>query len=95
MEGQFPDEDRRWRKLLDYYFNCIRDNDQHLEAILNELDNLQLTQNTIIVFTADHGELGGSHQMHGKGSSVYKEQIHVPMIIRHPAYPGNIRCNSL
>ncbi len=55
MEGQFPDEDRRWRKLLDYYFNCIRDNDQHLEAILNELDNLQLTQNTIIVFTADHG----------------------------------------
>lgn len=75
MEGQFPDEDRRWRKLLDYYFNCIRDNDQHLEAILNELDNLQLTQNTIIVFTADHGELGGSHQMHGKGSSVYKEQI--------------------
>ncbi|MDR8301075.1 phosphatase, partial [Acinetobacter baumannii] len=39
MEGQFPDEDRRWRKLLDYYFNCIRDNDQHLEAILNELDN--------------------------------------------------------
>ena len=95
MEGQFPDEDRRWRKLLDYYFNCIRDNDQHLEAILNELDNLQLTQNTIIVFTADHGELGGSHQMHGKGSSVYKEQIHVPMIIRHPAYPGNICCNSL
>jgi len=95
MEGQFPDEDRRWRKLLDYYFNCIRDNDQHLEAILNELDNLALTNKTVIVFTADHGELGGAHQMHGKGSSVYKEQVHVPMIIRHPAYPGNVRCNSL
>lgn len=95
MEGQFPDEDRRWRKLLDYYFNCIRDNDRHLEAILNELDNLQLTEKTIIVFTADHGELGGVHQMHGKGSSVYREQIHVPMIIRHPAYPGNVRCDSL
>lgn len=95
MEGQFPDEDRRWRKLLDYYFNCIRDNDRHLEAILNELDNLLLTDKTIIVFTADHGELGGAHQMHGKGSSVYKEQIHTPMIIRHPAYPGNKRCNSL
>lgn len=95
MEGQFPDEDRRWRKLLDYYFNCIRDNDQHLEAILNELDNLQLTDKTIIVFTADHGELGGAHQMHGKGSSVYQEQIHVPMVIRHPAYPGNVRCHSL
>jgi len=50
---------------------------------------------TIIVFTADHRELGGSHQMHSKGSSIYKEQIHVPMIIRHPAYPGNVRCNSV
>lgn len=95
IEGQFPNEDRRWRKLLDYYFNCIRDNDQHLEAILNELDNLSLTDKTIVVFTADHGELGGAHQMHGKGSSIYKEQIHVPMIIRHPAYPGNVRCNSI
>lgn len=94
-EGQFPDEDRRWRKLLDYYFNCIRDSDQHLELILNELDNLELTNNTIVVFTSDHGELGGAHQMHGKGSSIYEEQIHVPMIIRHPAYPGNQYCNSL
>ncbi|EGO7253159.1 sulfatase-like hydrolase/transferase [Salmonella enterica] len=95
LEGQFPDEDRRWRKLLDYYFNCIRDNDRYLEAILNELDNLSLTDKTIIVFTADHGELGGAHQLHGKGSSVYKEQIHVPMIISHPSYPGNVQCHSL
>jgi Arylsulfatase A and related enzymes len=95
LEGQFPDEDRRWRKLLDYYFNCIRDCDTHLERILNELDSLKLTDKTIVVFTADHGELGGSHQMHGKGASVYKEQIHVPMIISHPAYPGNKKCQAL
>lgn len=30
MVGQFPDEDRRWRKLQDYYFNCIRDCDRNL-----------------------------------------------------------------
>ncbi|EBX6905968.1 TPA: sulfatase-like hydrolase/transferase [Salmonella enterica subsp. enterica serovar Enteritidis] len=95
LEGQFPDEDRRWRKLLDYYFNCIRDCDTHLDRILNELDALKLTDKTIVVFTADHGELGGSHQMHGKGASVYKEQIHVPMIISHPAYPGNKKCQAL
>ncbi|EKC7220157.1 sulfatase-like hydrolase/transferase [Salmonella enterica] len=95
LEGQFPDEDRRWRKLLDYYFNCIRDCDTHLERILNELDVLSLTDKTIVVFTSDHGELGGSHQMHGKGASVYKEQIHVPMIISHPAYPGNKTCDAL
>lgn len=95
LEGQFPDDDRRWRKLLDYYFNCIRDSDTHIVRILQELDNLNLTEKTIIVFTADHGELGGAHQMHGKGASVYREQIHVPLVISHPAYPGNHRCNAL
>ena len=91
------DENKPWFaavNLVNPHDVMFIDTDEHGEQV-QWLDNLQLTQNTIIVFTADHGELGGSHQMHGKGSSVYKEQIHVPMIIRHPAYPGNIRCNSL
>jgi len=95
MEGQIPDEDWRWRKFLDYYFNCIRDADTHVERILSELDDLQLTEKTVVVFTADHGELGGAHQMHGKGASVYQEQIHVPFIISHPAYPGGRSCQAL
>ncbi|BCL77047.1 hypothetical protein JHS3_27830 [Jeongeupia sp. HS-3] len=95
MVGQFPDEDRRWRKLQDYYFNCIRDCDSHLVRVLDELDNLGLTEKTIIVFTADHGELGGYHQMHGKGASVYRQQMHVPLIIKHPAYPGGKTCKAM
>ncbi|MGS9102726.1 sulfatase-like hydrolase/transferase, partial [Salmonella enterica subsp. enterica serovar Infantis] len=53
LEGQFPVEDRRWRKLLVYYFNCIRDCDTHLNRILNELYALKITDKTIVVFTAD------------------------------------------
>ncbi|MDI4702742.1 sulfatase-like hydrolase/transferase, partial [Salmonella enterica subsp. enterica serovar Cerro] len=45
--------------------NCIRDCDTHLDRILNELDALKLTDKTIVVFTADHGELGGSHHIIG------------------------------
>ncbi|MCC8189314.1 MAG: sulfatase-like hydrolase/transferase [Planctomycetes bacterium] len=95
LVGQFPDEDRRWRKLQNYYFNTIRDCDRHVETILQELDSLSLTDRTIIVFTADHGELGGYHGMHGKGSSVYRQQMNVPMIVAHPAYPGGKRCAAL
>lgn len=95
LVGQFPDEDRRWRKLQDYYFNCIRDSDTHIVALLNELDSLNLAKNTIVVFTSDHGELQGFHQMHGKGSCVYRQQVHVPMIVRHPAYPGGKVCRAL
>jgi arylsulfatase A-like enzyme len=86
--GQWPDEDRRWRLLQNYYFNCIRDCDRHLVRLLEELKANALDGSTIVVFTADHGELGGSHQMRGKGANAYREQLHLPLMILHPAYPG-------
>ena len=50
--------------------------------------NAGMDKNTIVVFTADHGELGGNHQMRGKGTCAYRQQNHVPLMIVHPAYPG-------
>jgi arylsulfatase len=97
LVGSFPNEDARWRRLLNYYFNCILQTDRVVEGILNELDALGLTDNTIVVMTADHGELGGSHGTHGKGSTTYKEQNHVPLIISHPGYryTHGQRCDAL
>jgi arylsulfatase A-like enzyme len=86
--GQWPNEDRRWRVLQNYYFNCIRDCDSHLVRLLEELKANDLDGSTIVVFTADHGELGGAHQMRGKGANAYREQQHLPLMILHPAYPG-------
>jgi arylsulfatase A-like enzyme len=86
--GQWPNEDRRWRILQNYYFNCIRDCDNHLVRLLDEVKANGLDDSTIVVFTADHGELGGAHQMRGKGANAYKEQQHLPLMIVHPAYPG-------
>lgn len=86
--GQWPNEDRRWRILQNYYFNCIRDCDSHRVRLLEEVKANGLDKSTIVVFTADHGELGGAHQMRGKGASAYREQQHLPLMIVHPAYPG-------
>ncbi len=88
LVGQWPDEDRRWRLLQNYYFNCIRDCDRHVVQLLQELKANGLDDKTIVVFTADHGELGGAHQMRGKGCNAYKEQNHVPLMIVHPASQG-------
>ena len=63
MLGQWPDEDRRWRLLQSYYFNCIRDCDKHVVQLLEELKADRLDDKTIVVLTADHGELGGAHQI--------------------------------
>ncbi len=87
LVGNFPNEDVRWQRLLNYYFNCIRHVDLVVENILDELELLGLAENTIVVLTSDHGELAGAHGSHGKGATAYKEQNHVPLIIAHPGFP--------
>ena len=89
LVGQFPNEDARWQRLQDYYLNCLADCDRHVERILRELDDLGLMENTIVILTSDHGELAGAHSMYGKGATAYKEQLHVPLWIRHPGYSAS------
>lgn len=95
MVGPWPNEDRRWRDLQNYYFNAIRDCDRKVEAILEMLKANGFDQNTIVIFNADHGELGGHHQMRGKGTSTYRQQNHLPLMIVHPAYPGGVECAAI
>ena len=93
--GGWPDEDRRWRALQNYYFNAIRDCDRQVQRVLDSLHNNGLADDTIVVFTADHGELGGSHQMRDKGNCTYREQNHIPLMIVHPAYQGGKECAAI
>lgn len=95
MVGPWPNEDRRWRALQNYYFNAIRDCDLRVQSVLNILKQNDMEKNTIIIFNADHGELGGHHQMRGKGTTAYRQQNHIPLMIVHPAYPGGLECEAL
>ena len=87
LVGNIPNEDSRWHRYLNYYFNCLQHCDSAVDNILSELSALNLDRNTIVVMTSDHGELGGAHGIRGKGSTAYREQNHVPLIISHPGYP--------
>jgi len=72
-----------------YYFNCIRDVDQHVGTVLGAIARLGFAHNTIVVVTADHGELAGVHHgMLGKGPDIYKETVRVPLLVRHPDTRG-------
>ncbi len=86
--GRIPPEEERWQRFSDFYLNSIRSVDVQLETIQTELDNLGLTENTIIVFTSDHGEMGGAHGLRGKGPFAYEECMHLPMHVRHPDVSG-------
>ena len=86
-----PLDEAQLRVYQNYYFNCIRDVDQHVGAMLDAVDRLGLAHNTIVVVTADHGERGGAHGgMLGKGADIYKETVRVPLIVRHPDVRGGL-----
>ncbi len=95
--GEIPDaRDDMWRIFYNYYLNLIRDSDWNLQMLLDAIGNLDLWKNTIVVATADHGELAGSHGgLRGKGPFPYEEMAHVPMIIVHPRYSGGKQCRAL
>jgi arylsulfatase A-like enzyme len=95
LVGNIPNENWRWRRRHNYYLNCLRDVDRNITPLLDELDALGLASNTIIVLTADHGDLDGAHRLHSKGATSYREQNNVPLIVVHPAYPGGKRCKAV
>ncbi len=83
--GAIADDDRRgWLNFVNYYADCLRDVDRHLGTVLDGLEKAGLAGNTIVVFTADHGEMAGAHGQRQKGPFIYKENLGVPMIVRHP-----------
>ena len=71
------------------YFAAISGIDEQFGRILQALDEAGLKENTIVIFTSDHGEMMGSHGLMGK-SVWYDESFLVPFIIRWPGYipPG-------
>ena len=95
LVGNIANEDWRWRRRHDYYLNCLQDVDRSVATLLDELDALGLASNTIVVMTADHGDLDGAHRLHAKGATSYREQNNVPLIVAHPAYAGGTRCKAV
>jgi arylsulfatase len=95
LVGEIPNEDARWRRRHNYYLNCLRDADRNIVAVLDELEASGMADRTIVILTADHGDMDGAHQLHAKGAVAYREQNNVPMIVSHPAYAGGRTCAAL
>lgn len=66
------------------YDGEISYHDTHFGSIMEGLERRGLDDETIVVFTADHGEEFFDHGSVGHGHSVYEELIHVPLIVRIP-----------
>jgi choline-sulfatase len=72
------------RDYVNFYAYLHKVVDQRIMTILDALDAHGLTERTIVVRFADHGELGLSHGMREKSYSAYEEMIHIPLVISNP-----------
>jgi arylsulfatase A-like enzyme len=77
------------------YNILIHQLDKDLGRLLTELDRRGLLSNTLVMITADHGELFGEHGLSGHGNSLYLPLIHVPLMVLWPGVvPADVRVSS-
>jgi arylsulfatase len=79
-----PNDHGKWIRLLDYYLKLHQMSDQSLSLILNALDETKSWDNTIVIFTADHGDQCGSHGLRSKGPWNYEETMRIPLYVVAP-----------
>jgi uncharacterized sulfatase len=78
------------------YYGMISLMDKQIGAILDKLDGLGLTDNTMVLFTTDHGHLYGHHGLIAKGAFHYEDMIKIPMIAKLPGtIPAGVSSDSL
>lgn len=77
-------DEKEARENMAVYYGMISMVDKYLGEILNQLDELGLAEDTIVVFTTDHGQLFGQHGLHDKGGFHYEDLLKLPMVVRYP-----------
>jgi len=65
------------------YYAFVTEVDDWVGKILKKLDDLNLTNNTLVIFVSDHGEMLGAHGLRGK-FNFYEESVRVPFLMRYP-----------
>jgi arylsulfatase A-like enzyme len=88
VDKAYADE-QLWRNYIGAYYALVTEVDHQVGEILKALDETGQTNETIVIYTADHGDFVGNHGMVEKaaaGQNVYEDILNIPLIIR---YPGN------
>lgn len=92
--GNIGDE-AAWYRFQNYYFNCLRDVDVQIGVLLDNLERSGFADNTIVVFSSDHGEMAGAHGLREKGPYAYRENVRVPFVVKHPGIKGSSETSAI
>jgi phosphoglycerol transferase MdoB-like AlkP superfamily enzyme len=76
-------------KYLKRYLNSLKRGDEALGELLRALDEKHLSDSTLVVVVADHGEAFAEHGTYSHASAIYEENIRVPCVLIQPKLFGN------
>jgi arylsulfatase A-like enzyme len=95
--GGSLDDEQMQANYLNYYGNLMKASDQYLVDVLHALDETGLRDRTVVIRTADHGEMGLAHGgLRQKNFNFYEESLRVPLIFSSPAlYDGAYESDAL
>jgi arylsulfatase A-like enzyme len=82
-----------WRQMIANYWGLCSLVDTHVGAILATLEDCGLRDNTIIVFTSDHGDMMGSHRLIAKCVQ-FEEAVRVPFLLHLPGQTRGMRVKN-
>ena len=90
LRQSFPKGDEGLRRFLQAYLACVAFVDDQIGEVMNALNNSKFKDNTIVIFTSDHGWQMGEKDYLYKNSP-WEESTRIPYIIRHPklSTPGS------
>ncbi|MDH7569557.1 MAG: sulfatase-like hydrolase/transferase, partial [Armatimonadota bacterium] len=87
---------RQRRECTAAYYAMIELLDEQTGRILAALDETGQTENTLVIFMSDHGEMLGDHGIYWKGCYFYEPLVRVPLILCWPGhFPAGVRSDAL
>ena len=72
------------RAALAYYYGMVSHLDAQVGRVIDYLERHGLVDNTVLVYTADHGDYAGEHGMFGKSCTLYDCLVRVPLLLVGP-----------
>jgi choline-sulfatase len=92
-----PENEEQVRNYLNYYGNLMRSSDSYLVNVLDKLEETGLLDDTLVVRTADHGEMGLTHGgLRQKNFNFYEEATRVPLVYSNPKlFPKPVETDAL
>jgi arylsulfatase A-like enzyme len=87
--------DTEHETLIASYDDCLASLDSELNTLLTFLSSQPEWSNTVVIITADHGEAFGEHGAYGHGWNLYREVLHVPLVVLGGGIPAGVRVQRL